>query len=286
MKIAFIFTNYNNSSYSKKAIDSIESAYNKSLNEIIIIIIDNDSNEENINILKEIQSRCSFVDIIYNKENIGYFSGLNCGLKLLANKYTDFHYAIIGNNDLIFKENFHGTLLNSTDIFIKYPVISPNIKTLNGEHQNPHVIKKISKFREFIYDIYYSNYYLANMIIKLAQITRKYTDRKDEEQHFKAQEIYQGYGACYILTPLFFDNFQKLWAPTFLMYEEFFLSKQLADKGFKIYYEPSIHVTHALHSSTGTLPRKKIWQIGRESHREYRKYVKTFNFKKENHPHD
>jgi GT2 family glycosyltransferase len=67
-----------------------------------------------------------------------------------------------------------------------------------------------------------------------------------------------------------------LWAPTFLMYEEFFLSKQLADKGYKIFYEPSIKVIHLTHATTNNLPSKTKWLIARDSHKIYRKYVKIF----------
>jgi GT2 family glycosyltransferase len=110
----------------------------------------------------------------------------------------------------------------------------------------------------------------------LAKLTQRFTDRKDEQQHAVAQEIRQGYGACYILTPKFFEHFDELWAPTFLMYEEFFLAKQLEDKGFKTYYEPRIMVTHHCHASTGTLPGKFRWQLSKQAHKEYRKYVKVW----------
>ena len=92
----------------------------------------------------------------------------------------------------------------------------------------------------------------------LSNATKKITDRDDEEQFEVAQTIYQGYGACYILGPLFFENFDLLWAPTFLMGEKnFFLSKQLEKKGMKVYYEPSIKVNHHDHATMSKLPSKK-----------------------------
>jgi GT2 family glycosyltransferase len=277
MNINFLLVNYNNTDHTIAALQSI-SKFIENVSQILIV--DNNSNDANLKKLQDLKYSFQKTEIIYSSINTGYFGGLNLGLKHLStSKHSEL--TIIGNNDLIFPEDFHNQLKKSIDMsLLKYPVVSPRITTINGEQQNPHVINRITKFREMVYDIYYSNYYLAKIIIKLAKITQKYTGRKDEEQYFKSQEIYMGYGACYILTPLFFDIFQELWAPTFLMYEEFFLSKQLSDKGFKIYYESSIHVTHALHSSTGTLPRKQIWEIARESHREYRKYVNFFNFKK------
>ena len=120
-------------------------------------------------------------------------------------------------------------------------------------------------------------YYLSLFITVVARLTSSFTDRSDEKQFDTAQEIYQGYGAMYILGPCFFKNFQSLWSPTFLMYEEFFLSKQLMDKGFKIYYEPTISLTHLMHASTDNLPGKVKWRFSKLAHAEYRKYIKVKN---------
>ena len=60
------------------------------------------------------------------------------------------------------------------------------------------------------------------------------------------------------------------------MYEEYFLSKQLLDKGFMTYYEPSIKLTHLMHATTDKLPGKLKWKFSKKSHKEYRKYVKVF----------
>src|ERR1700676_135036 len=104
-----------------------------------------------------------------------------------------------------------------------HPVICPDIVTLDGIHQNPHVIERISRIRELVYDIYYSYYYVALLIRRLASLTARFTDRTDETEWSVRRLIYQGHGACYVLGPAFFRNCAELWAPTFLMGEEFFL---------------------------------------------------------------
>ena len=45
------------------------------------------------------------------------------------------------------------------------------------------------------------------------------------------------------------------------MGEEYFLSKQLSDKGLHTYYEPSIKVTHHCHSAIDKIPSRKIWEM-------------------------
>jgi len=119
-------------------------------------------------------------------------------------------------------------------------------------------------------------YGFAIIINFVAKVTKKITDRSDEQQFDKAQMIWQGYGACYILGPLFFEHFDQLWAPSFLMGEEFFLSKQLEDENFQVFYEPSIIVKHHCHATVDKMPGKTIWKMGKESHALYRKYVKLY----------
>lgn len=274
MKIGFVFTNYNNSHYTREVIHSI--SLNDNWNDSYIVIVDNKSELKDVELLKSIKQDYPSIELILNEENSGYFKGLNIGIKYLRDKYQDLNDIVIGNNDLFFPPDFVKRLNSKKSTLEKYPVISPDLITLDGVHQNPHVIEKISKVRELIYDIYYANYYFSVLIGYLAKVTKKFTDRKDEEQFEIAQTIYQGYGACYILGPLFFNNFELLDAPTFLMGEEFFLSKQLDNKGFKIYYDPFFLVNHHDHATMGKLPTKKLWSISRDSHKVYRKYIKVF----------
>jgi GT2 family glycosyltransferase len=269
MKIGFVMTNYNNATLTLKAIESINRFEN---NLIKIIVVDNQSNDNDINKLKDIEKKSSNVEIIFSDVNLGYFKGLNLGIKKL--RMENYEYIVVGNNDVLFPEDFIQSIEKKINLFERYPVVSPNIITIDGFHQNPHVINKISSFRELMYDFYHINYTLSKIITKIARLTKSFTDRKDETFHEVAQEIYQGYGALYILGPKFFENFDELFSPTFLMYEEFFLSKQLSEKGYKIFYEPSIKITHLMHATTNELPAKTKWKLSREAHNVYRKYVK------------
>lgn len=276
MNLGFVFTNFNNSKVTR---DAVQSIYQNCLYHVVnVVIVDNKSEQSEVESLMVLKRDFSDINIIINDENLGYFKGLNVGLKFLKDHFNVvMDLTIIGNNDLIFQQNFFKSISLNKTIFEKYPVISPNLITLDGIHQNPHVISKISRFRELIYDLYYTSYLLALIINQIAKITKTITDRDDEMQYAIAQQIYQGYGACYILSPLFFKHFDQLWAPTFLMGEELFLSKQLEDKSFKVFYEPSIIVSHQCHATMSKMPRKQIWSIAKLSHKTYRKYVKIWD---------
>jgi GT2 family glycosyltransferase len=273
VKIGYVCTNYRNSAYTQEAVRSL---LKNDTHQHRVVVVDNNSDSEDVEALKNLASEFQHVELILNKENVGYFRGLNLGIRHLRSSQPDIDIMVIGNNDLVFPADFADSLERNLSTFEKHAVVSPDIVTLDGVHQNPHVISNIGKFREFIYDLYYANYYLALTIQQLAKLSRAFTDRPDETLHDVAQEIYQGYGACYLLGPLFFHYFEELWAPTFVLHEEYFLSKQLSDKSMRVYYEPSIQVLHHCRGAMGKITSKRAWELGRSAHKVYRQYVTIF----------
>lgn len=267
MIIGFVFTNYNNTDFTFKLLSSINKI--SGLNIKNVIIVDNNSVLEEKEKLSKLKLKFEFVDFIFNKENLGYFEGLNCGIEKLREKKID--TIIIGNNDLIFPNDFLENFLNISRHLKKYPVISPSIISIDGVFQNPHVINEISSFRKFVWDIYYSNYLMARIVLFFSNMMRRFSKRKDNLNHNFEQEILQGYGACFILSPIFFKYFKKLWSPTFLMEEEFFLRTQISTKNFKTFYCPAISVTHYDHASIKTIPKKTFWKISKDAHIIYKK---------------
>jgi GT2 family glycosyltransferase len=270
MKLGFVFTNYNNSIYTRNVVKSILTG--SIVVDCYIVIVDNNSENDDIISLNSIASDYPEISIIFNNENVGYFKGLNIGIEYLRNFHPDCEYIVVGNNDLIFPQDFQLKIKSIIHNFSLYPVISPNLITIDGVHQNPHVLKSVSKLREFVYDIYFTNYYFSIVIYFLAKLSKNITERTDYKAHHIAGVISQGYGACYILGPIFFQRFKFLWAPSFLMGEELFLSMQLMKEGFKIYYEPTVIVNHHDHATMGKLPGKKLWLLTRDSHRIYKKH--------------
>jgi len=275
MKIGFVVTNYNNSIHSLSFIDSVMNA--SYLLDYFIVIVDNCSKESEFLILKNKEKNSDKLIIIKNEENSGYFEGLNIGLRYIKKYHSEIKFIVIGNNDILLDKNFFHQFYNNITIFEKYPVVSPNIITTEGQVQNPHVLKKISKFREFVYDLYYFNYFFSKIILLVSKITKLFTDRNDEKHYQFDGEIYQGHGSCYLIGPLFLSNFSELFAPTFLMGEEFFLAYQLKLKNYSIYYTPNIKITHLGHASLKKVPSKQIWEISKISHKVYKKYLKLYN---------
>lgn len=270
MKLAYICTNYNNSC---ETIVAIESLFSNQGHNLRCIVVDNNSMETEKTLLKERFAHDENVVIILNEQNLGYFNGLNVGIAHMQDSKEEYKYAVIGNNDLVFSDHFVGDLEKSLKLFEKYPIVSPSIETMDGSPQNPHVISDVSRFRRCLYDIYFSNYFLGLFMMGINYRISSITRRGDEKFHEIRQEITQGHGACYLVGPLFFSEFEKLDAPTFLFGEELFLSKQLERKGYRILYEPSIHVTHVCHAAVNSLPSRMRWKLAQQAYHIEKQYL-------------
>lgn len=274
MKIGFTFTNYNNSRLSIQAAQSI--AANHGDCDYEIVLVDNASTDEERLILSATSALPEHCTVLWSASNVGYFDGLNLGIVALHKLASQYDVIVIGNNDLVFEPKFFEGLKRHAEVLAKQSVVSPNIITLDNQHQNPHVIGGVSRLRELVWDLYFSNFMLSQLIGRAAQLARSLVARKDHYAHAIEGPIYQGYGACYILTPNFFRKYRSLWSPGFLMGEEFYLARQLAAGGEKMYYVPDISVRHHDHATVSKLPSLRLWEMTRQYHRIYRFFINPY----------
>ncbi|ALT76186.1 hypothetical protein AT984_02160 [Paucibacter sp. KCTC 42545] len=244
--------------------------------QIQIFVVDNASRAEEVQVLRDLGTTHPEIHLICNPENVGYFSGLSIGIEFARKFNPNIQWMIIGNNDLEFPDGICSAIEEREAEYKGYAVISPDVVTLDGHHQNPHVILPIGRIRTIFYDLYYSNYYFGLLMYRAAKTIPKLTRRGDEDHWRTAMSIHQGHGSVYVLTPRFFSKFKHLWSPSFLFSEEFFLAVQLKRAGEQIFYSPAISVTHHWHGSLQDLPSRSRWNMARDAHRESRKYFKEF----------
>ncbi len=269
MNLFFVAVNYNNSKISIDFIKSILNLNCFNTHNIEIIIIDNKSKEDEIILLESFIAnlKTSYVTLIKSHENIGYFKALNIGLNYIKDFNKDF--VLIGNNDLKFDFDFLIKLENLT-INNKIFAIAPNIIKPDGTHQNPHIISKFSILHNIYRRIYFTNYYISILCQIIYNIIKPYLNPQNRVGHNINQNIFSGYGACYILTKNFFNNFTNLDAPVFLMGEELIFSNQIFSKNGLIYYDSTLIVYHIDHSSIGRITSKIIYQYSKDSYIYYR----------------
>lgn len=276
MKVGFVCTTLNSSDLTVAAARSF---FDVCSGTCVVVAVDNGSGDTEVRKLLDFARDNPWFSVVCNGDNRGYFEGLNIGIRRCRTGHPETDWLVIGNNDITFHSGFLETLKSRESFLVQYPVISPNIVTADGERQNPHVIRGVSWAREVIWDLYYSNFRLAGAIQLLRNWLHTWADRPDETEWRIAREIYQGHGALYILSPLFFDTLKELWAPTIFGGEEFFLAKQLHEINKKVYYEPLLEVTHLWHGSARVLPARKRWELGRAAHKIYRQSVRPLAYR-------
>lgn len=268
----FIAVNYNNSDFTEKYINSINSLLLDINDHIHLIIVDNKSNDDDYNKLKNFCRELNIVELVRNDTNLGYFKGLNVGITT-AKKDSN-TLIIAGNNDLTFDKNFLKNLKK-----IAYSkntlVIAPNIITLEGRQQNPHVISKVPIIEKIKCEIYYSNYYIGQSLRFINRLFRNEHNKNKKilTNDFGQMPIKRGIGACHILTPHFFDFFDKLDDRVFLWGEEALLSNQVESVSGITLYDPTIKITHHESASVVKIESKRRYDINKASYKIYKKYL-------------
>jgi GT2 family glycosyltransferase len=265
-EIYFVAVNFNNADFTIEYVNSILALENHQL-PIQIIIVDNGSDVKDRDKLRNQLNGISQVKLIFANENLGYFKGLNVGLKQIFNRNDSL--VIIGNNDLTFSKDFITRLLE-VKINKDVMVLAPDVVTINGFHQNPLCINRMSKLRKYGLRFYYTNYYYGRAIYHAIQFLKRNVNLNKKLE--VEQYIYMGIGACYILTPNFFAKFNKLKEDVFLWSEEALLAGQIVEANGKMLYCPNLIVHHAENTSVKKIPSRKTYEMARES------FLKTFKY--------
>lgn len=269
-KVIFIAVNYNGSIDTIKFIESINNlTTNKSTN-CQVIIVDNNSSDADKQSIKDCISSFSYIQLLELNDNIGYFPAFNEGLAYIENDLQA--TVVLCNNDLIFEKDFLQNYLANTyndDVF----VVAPNVITLNGVHQNPHLISKISIKRKILNEIYFSHYYAAKLLKAISGSLGKLRKQNKKTNSKNSQYIHMGIGACYILRPVFFQHIKKLDDRIFLGGEEALLAGQLAKTPGKIYYDSSLIVHHAEGVSFSKMSTRWRYEISKKSYSIYKEYL-------------
>lgn len=266
MKTAFVCVNYNNSKITLEYISNVLEI--KKDFDVKIIVVDNASEKNDIDSLSSYieDLKNENVILLKSESNLGYFKGLNLGIKwALTNGYNE--YQVVGNNDLEFFSDFLNNL-EHLEVKKNELILSPDIITIEGIHENPHVIHKMSFLRKLKYDIYFFNYYLAKLITKFYSAERK-PKAFDPERRY----IHMGNGALYVLTPGFFLYFDKLWDDVFLYGEEAILAGQVISVDGKIVYEPLLKCNHHESATTSRMESKYKYKVIQSSYKIYKKYL-------------
>lgn len=270
MKVAFIAVNFNNSYITINYVNNIVGIKDINKHDFKIVIVDNCSNLNDYKYLKSGLEDIRNVTLVRSEKNLGYFGGLNLGIKQID--YNEYDYVIVGNNDIVFEKDFCNKLsaknYDNNDF-----VIVPDLKTLDGVHQNPQYISRPSKIRKLCYSIYYTSYPLALIIDFIYSIKKKIDKEKKKIKEEEACRIFLCTGACMILKGEFFKKCGLLDDVFFLWGEEAALIHQIEEAGGSLLYDPELFVLHFENASVRKITSKNKYKLFKKSYDVYKHYI-------------
>lgn len=206
---------------SKDLVACLDSVYAQNIYDKEIIVIDNGSVDDSINLVK---TEFPKVTIIESKFNLGVAGGRNIGIKTAFEKF-DFKYILFLDNDVILEKDFLSYLVNSFSLNNEIGIAAPKCISYNEP-------RKI----EFAGGINV-NLYTGNI--------KNIGNGQPDNSNFIEPKFLKSSGGLFMTTKSVLNSvgfFDEKFNP--YGWEDVDFSLRVRQKGFKIYYNPKAIVYH------------------------------------------
>ncbi len=219
-KISIIIVTWNTAQITKKCVDTI----NKYLPNQEIIVVDNGSEDNTVDILRKIKN----VKIIENHANLGFAKANNIGLK-----YATSNYIVFMNSDI--------ELIDISFIkMINYLKINSDIGLIGPKFLNPDLTPQASVFPPQTALNAFKEFWLG----KKDAYSKYFPNTKNPI------EVSYISGGCIITNKKFFEKIGKWNEKYFFYFEDMDLCRQVRLFGKKIIFFPECQVIHR-HGASG-----------------------------------
>jgi len=222
-QLAIILVNWNGT---EDTINCIESLYKSTFKDYIIIVVDNGSDEPQIQKLID----CDFdITIIQTGENLGYTGGNNVGIDYALNKNSK--YVLLLNNDTYIATDALENMVISADSDKTIGVLSPKIFF----HPSRHLI------------------WSAGATFNNTNLTGNLSGYKKEDKEIYNQRGDVDYvsGCAMLIRTQVIKEVGKLCDDYFATCEDIDFCFKVKKQGHRIFYEPAATVWHIESSSSG-----------------------------------
>ena len=223
MKVSVVTPNYNGKHFLKKYFDSLN---NNSEHIGEVIIIDNGSDDGSVSFVREYVNELDLkVDIIKNKENLGFAEAVNQGIES-----SSFDYVFSLNNDTEIGKNCIGELLELIKSDDK--IFSVSSKMVQSD--NPNLIDD------------------AGDEYTLLAYTKKRGDNKPVDQFDESCEVFSSCAGAALYRKSILNEIGLFDENFFAYMEDVDLSYRAKINGYKNYYCPKAVVLHKGSGTTGS----------------------------------
>ncbi|GIV32789.1 MAG: glycosyl transferase [Chitinophagales bacterium] len=246
--VSIITVNYNQT---KVTCDMLESVKKLTYPAVEVIVVDNGSQENPEQKLKEVLPSTR---VIRSEVNLGFAGGNNLGIKIASGEFLFFV-----NNDTVLTPNIIENLLNPFRQFENMGIVSPKIYY----YDTPHTIQ-------------YAGYTRINPCTARNRTIGQF--ERDHGQYEKPHPVPYAHGAAMMVSRKVIEKVGPMPEFFFLYYEEFDWCEQVRKAGFEVYYEPKAKIYHRESVSIGALSPLKTYYLTRNRILFMRRHAGELNF--------
>ena len=226
MDISIIIVNYNTPKLLEDCLRSIKSSKIKS--EYEIVVVDNGSEKDSVEIIKQLKSQKLIDRVILNKDNLGFSKANNKGVMVSRGKYK-----LLLNSDTIVKKNSIDELVKFANKTKDCGVVGSKLLNKDGSIQ-PSCFNFPTVWRAI------KQYWL-----KKGKLLDKFAP-----QGYESCMVNAIVGASFLITPKAVEKVGLLDERYFMYFEDLDYCRRTWNAGLKVYYLPDSEIIH-LHGQSG-----------------------------------
>jgi len=223
VQLAIILVNWNST---VDTLNCIESIYKSTLEDYIIIVVDNGSNKSQLQKIVD----CGFnINLIKAGENLGYTGGNNLGIDYALKKKVE--YVLLLNNDTFIAKNTLENMIRSADSDKQIGVLSPKIFF----YPEKHLIWSAGPT--------FNNLNLMGNLTGYKELDKECYNREGDVDYVS--------GCAMLIRTKVIKEIGKLREDYFATCEDIDFCLKIRSHGYRIFYEPSASVWHIESASSG-----------------------------------
>jgi len=255
--VSIIIVTYNSEKEIVNCINSLLPQLNNTNNEIIII--DNDSTDNTISLIKGIQSK--YISLIQNNKNTGYTKANNQGIK-----YSKGKYILFLNPDTTVPNDVIKNLLNEIKDNNDLGAIAPQLRGPNGRIQKS--CRHFPRRRDILYE--------SMGLSKLLHNSKEFNYWKmGDFDHKKTSLVDQPAGAALLIPKKIIAEIGLFDEQFPMFFSDVDLCKRIWNAGYDVQYTTNSFITH---KGGASVYRKRLKMIV-SSHFSFWKYFNKYKIK-------